>query len=89
MLTLRGYMIPAEKRLDMFGYQAPMSDDALKATNFLTALWTTPRLEEVIIIGLLIIAIGIGAAVLINQRKIKKQLRELLDQKEDKPNDEI
>ena len=37
------------------------------------------------IVILLLIAIGIGAAVLINQRKIKKQLRELLDQKEDKP----
>lgn len=49
---------------------------------------TATRPQELIIISLLVIAISIGAAVLINQRKIKKQLRELLDQKEDKPNSE-
>lgn len=52
---------------------------------------TATRPQEIIIIGLLVIAIGISAAVLINQRKARtelRQLRELLDQKEDKPNGE-
>ena len=44
------------------------------------------RPQEIIIITLLIITIGIGAAILINQRKIKKQLRELLDQKKELQN---
>jgi hypothetical protein len=85
MLTLRGRLIPADDRLDMFMHRATMPDETLNEINYLDILWFNPRLEEIIIIGLLIIAIGIGAAVLINQRKIKKQLRELLDQKEDKP----
>ena len=55
------------------------------ATKVIIRDVTKTRPQEIAIIGLLIIAIGIGAAVLINQRKIKKQLQELLDQKEDKP----
>lgn len=85
MLTLRGRLIPADDLVDITWHRAAMTDETLNAIDYLNILWFNPRLEEVIIIGLLVIAIGIGAAVLINQRKIKKQLRELLDQKEDKP----
>ena len=53
--------------------------------NYAISELSATRPQEIIIIALLVIAIGIGAAVLINQWKIKKQLRELLDQKEDKP----
>ena len=89
MLTLRGRLIPADDRINTVWHRAAMTNDTRNAIDYLDILWFNPRLEEVIIIGLLVITIGIGAAVLINQRKIKKQLRELLDQKEDKPNGEI
>lgn len=87
-LNLRGLIIPLDTRVDMLEHRLNMTSETLNAINYLDELWFLPRLEEIIIIGLLVIAIGIGIAVLINQRKIKKQLREILNQKEDKPNGE-
>lgn len=46
---------------------------------------TKTRPQEIIIICLLVISISIGIAILINQKKIKKQLQQLLDQKKDEP----
>lgn len=68
--------------------------DAIRDYSHLIIDWSRcirdeQRLFAMLITSLIIIAIIIGIATLCNQRKIKKQLRQLLEQKEqetaDKP----